>query len=225
MYCIIDTREHKLIDICKKNNIDIIIKQLDVGDIIIKKNEEILCIIERKTFDDLGASIKDGRYKEQKARLLSNYNNIIYLLEGEYNKCNTIAENILSGAIINMIFRDNIKILYSDSIEHTYKIITQLLKKYSDNTFETIKSNSSNYVDNIKICKKQNLTKETCNIAQLSIIPGISKSIATIIIKEYNSLENIINNLNKDNNSLANIQLNKKKLGTKLSQRLSEYLC
>jgi ERCC4-type nuclease len=41
-------------------------------------------IIERKTADDLAASIMDGRYEEQKFRLRNcGINNVIYLVEGK----------------------------------------------------------------------------------------------------------------------------------------------
>ena len=42
-------------------------------------------IFERKTLTDLNASINDGRYKEQKHRLLSSYSNnaITYIIEGD----------------------------------------------------------------------------------------------------------------------------------------------
>ena len=41
-------------------------------------------IVERKTADDLAASIVDGRYEEQKVRLKNcGINNVIYLIEGK----------------------------------------------------------------------------------------------------------------------------------------------
>lgn len=40
-------------------------------------------IVERKTADDLAASIMDGRYEEQKYRLkICGINNVVYLVEG-----------------------------------------------------------------------------------------------------------------------------------------------
>lgn len=67
-------------------NLSIVSENLPLGDIIIcdnAGNEKI--IIERKTLQDLAASIRDGRYKEQAFRLnacnMPNHN-IIYLLEG-----------------------------------------------------------------------------------------------------------------------------------------------
>jgi len=67
-------------------NLSIVSENLPLGDIIIcdnAGNEKI--IIERKTLQDLAASIRDGRYKEQAFRLnacnMPNHN-IIYLVEG-----------------------------------------------------------------------------------------------------------------------------------------------
>ena len=89
---IIDAREHKLIELIKSIpnfNIQYVIQQLQIGDIIIQykmptgkpnnktnntNNTDIInytfnIIIERKYITDMIASVKDGRYKEQKIRL------------------------------------------------------------------------------------------------------------------------------------------------------------
>ena len=85
---IIDSRETQLIKIIEnrdldiyKDSINISKEQLDNGDIHIKFNETLF-IYERKTTNDLISSVKDGRYKEQKQRLLSNFENINYIIEG-----------------------------------------------------------------------------------------------------------------------------------------------
>ena len=70
MQFIIDNREKELKDYFK-NNDNIKFENLDIGDIVIKDNDKIIMMIERKTLEDLSASIKDGRYKEQKIRLKS----------------------------------------------------------------------------------------------------------------------------------------------------------
>ena len=75
----IDYREKKLIPIIQSLNndynfnINIEVENLPIGDIIIydKRGNEKL-IIERKTLNDLAASIRDGRYSEQSFRLENN---------------------------------------------------------------------------------------------------------------------------------------------------------
>ena len=67
----IDYRELKLKKEFESNPI-FRFKNLDIGDILCYINDELKLIIERKTITDLYSSIKDGRYHEQKTRLLSN---------------------------------------------------------------------------------------------------------------------------------------------------------
>ena len=78
----IDNREIKLIELLKsystqnKTLIPLDVKPLHIGDIIIEHSVlanptpvKYTIIIERKCVSDMIASIKDGRYKEQKIRL------------------------------------------------------------------------------------------------------------------------------------------------------------
>ena len=86
----VDIREKKLIPLLKALNkdynydIEIIVERLDLGDIIVTNdsNDELL-IIERKSLNDLAASIRDGRYAEQSFRLTNeslHNHNIVYLI-------------------------------------------------------------------------------------------------------------------------------------------------
>jgi len=226
MEIIIDNREKDILELFKNNNIIHQNKNLEIGDIQFVINNEIIYIIERKTYDDLGASIKDGRYKEQKIRLLANNNNnIFYIIEGNKNKCKTLAYNSLLGSIINMLFRDNIKIINSTDINETYKIIIQIKDKYNNGKFKKIDCDKSDYVSSIKTNKKENMDKNMCSIVQLSVIPGVSKKIAEVIINKYISLSNLIEEFkNNDNLLLANIELEKRKLGKVLSKKIYDFL-
>ena len=99
---IVDNREKRsatdlnyFFDKLYANNIRCELRSLPLGDFVwtvrikdtaMKKgyHEFVLdYIIERKTADDLAASILDGRYEEQKFRLKScGINNVMYLIEG-----------------------------------------------------------------------------------------------------------------------------------------------
>lgn len=65
MEFIIDNRETKAKQYFEKHEYTNA-RNLELGDFVFKYNEDIVCLIERKTISDLLASIKDGRYKEQK---------------------------------------------------------------------------------------------------------------------------------------------------------------
>lgn len=70
-----------------KTPIKIVSENLPIGDIIICHDDgSEVALIERKTLNDLAASIQDGRYKEQSFRLHNcsvHNHNIYYLIEGD----------------------------------------------------------------------------------------------------------------------------------------------
>jgi len=86
---IIDQRENKIKNLLEEDE-NIEYTNLDLGDFVFKIKDEIVLIIERKTVEDLAASIKDGRYREQKSRLLANFSKhqILYIIEGNVTKNN-----------------------------------------------------------------------------------------------------------------------------------------
>ena len=79
----IDVREHELIQLAGEKKIPIQTEQLPIGDILIRHADQTL-VFERKTLADLAASIKDGRYSEQRQRLKSTYpfHRVTFIIEG-----------------------------------------------------------------------------------------------------------------------------------------------
>ena len=103
MKLVIDNRENKLIEHFK-NREHVEIKMLEIGDIIFYHEDKIVLLIERKTITDLSSSIKDGRYREQKKRLLCcgiPVDKVLYLLEGDVN--NTYSGRVKTKTIIGSI--------------------------------------------------------------------------------------------------------------------------
>ena len=239
MNIIIDIRENKLIDLFEKNNIEFVKKQLDIGDIILEKNDEINLLIERKTIQDLISSIKDGRYKEQKTRILSkiNIDNVLYLIEGRVDNLK-YDEKVVFGSITNMIFRDNIKLINTGNIKQSYDLILNLKKKFIEGTFEA--KQNLNYNECIKLNKKENITNELFNIQVLSNIPGVSIKMAEVILQEVKSVKELIIKYNKSVIELEKDCINfekeneellkdikyseKRKVGKIISKRIYDFL-
>ena len=102
---------------------------------------KINMIIERKTINDLAASVKDGRYMEQKMRLLSKRREdpelkLAYILEGNYSfspkfTCANINNKTLSGVLINSIVRDNILIFVTKDVNDTNFLLLNLFERFS----------------------------------------------------------------------------------------------
>jgi len=244
-----DSRELKLKELLesnKKEGITLTEKYLDLGDIIFKKDDEEILIVERKTLSDLYSSIQDGRYKEQKIRLMGNYpiEKIVYIIEGHISQQNTKffknSKNITNGALLNMAFRDKITVIKTENINETrdilYCIGSKIIKNpefFSVNDGNSV-NNSVSYLDTVKVSKKDNMNPKLCNIVQLSQIPGVSKMMAQTIIDKYGSISNLIcdyqkigsgESCEKDKKEmLKNIQFTNRKLGPIVSARIYDYL-
>jgi ERCC4-type nuclease len=205
---IIDTREHVLYknilerDLDKyKDFLEIEKKQLELSDIHICFRDNIL-FFERKTVSDMLSSIKDGRYKEQKNRLLSNINssNITYIIEGGTILSN---DNILSSVYLHSIYRDNIHLTFVKNCEETATFLLTLCIKIIEGCDKFLKKNEElSYIDCCKIKSKKisNIDIKTCYLLQLSQIPNISIIIAKNIEKIYPNLRDLLKSLDETNN-------------------------
>jgi ERCC4-type nuclease len=210
----IDNRENELI-LLLEGRVKFSKEQLEIGDIIIKKNDEIVLIIERKSISDLKASICDGRLREQKARMVENVNRqrIMYLIEGNLSrkltdKVSGMPVSTLIGGIINIQLRDNIKVYKTTNIKETVEFVIKLMDKFEkdgDTFFKTESSDgitASEYSATLKTRKKDNMTPVVWFNAQLTLIPQITDKISSEIIKIYPSVKDLMHayeNLTDDN--------------------------
>ena len=219
----IDTREHKLIELIKNTSsftIPYEIKNLQLGDIIItpSKYPDKSLIIERKCMTDMIASIKDGRYKEQKIRLqaeiVNNSNTLFcYLLEGMTNDLRLPNDKIvLYGSIISSMFRDKIPLIRTLSLLETLDMIIRLYERMNKNIndfFSLKKVINSNHTPEHNIQNNSNVN--IISNSNLSIIDNSNVSIipnSNISIVANNNLDT--NNVDTNNLYLQSIKKNKK---------------
>jgi ERCC4-type nuclease len=250
---IIDNREAKLIELIKNTssfNIPYEIKSLQIGDIIISndKHPEKSMIIERKCVQDMLASIKDGRYKEQKIRLLaekfqSNGNKLIcYLIEGSSQDVRYPTEKkVLHGSLISSIFRDEIPLIRSMSLNETLDIIirisdrmnkdiTDFFKPIEKQTIVAITESKiepvleSNLEPNLEPVLDSNLNENTIQELNNTETPETAETTETPLL--INSYLNSIKKCKKDNLtpklwnqiSLTNIPGVSTNIATKISE-------
>jgi ERCC4-type nuclease len=140
----IDTREHELFKKCeatisavpKFSAIKLVSETLPLGDIIINDGTDDCIIIERKTLNDLSASIKDGRYEEQSYRLngIQHHNhNIVYLIEGDMQRFNSFKERIDKQTMYSAMFSINyfkgFSVMRSNTIDETATMVCNMVYK------------------------------------------------------------------------------------------------
>ena len=262
MTLVIDCRECKLIKLLENDNVDIKKKQLEIGDIqVLNNSEEIRYLIERKSINDLIASLRDGRYREQKLRVMSSIQNnqqfknaqFLYLIEGNLENETNDNKKAIYGTYISLLLRDNIKIIKTDNLEETNNFLIRLINRLktkddlikitnsnnqinsnnNDNNNNSNNINNNNqYLESIKSSKKKNINVKNCQILFLNVIPGISVKIANVIIEQYTSINNLINqyhrleNIKEKDELLKDVQITtKRKLGKVLSKKIYQHLC
>lgn len=200
---IVDTRERELIERMSANN-NIIVEQLDIGDIVFRRDNETILVIERKTINDLKASICDGRGREQKSRLLGSTpkHRIMYLIEGSLNKSldskiSGLPVSTLIGSLINTQLRDGIKVYKTSSIEESVNFLYKLhdkLEKDGEMYFKEEEQSitAGKYSSTLKKQKKANMTPNVWFITQLSLIPQVTEKIATVIVEKYPTVRDLM---------------------------------
>jgi ERCC4-type nuclease len=143
MHIIVDERERDLYEKIDSivnfsgNNTSIQISRevLPLGDILIRTDgQRNIVLIERKSFSDLLASIKDGRYEEQSYRLIHtgeySPHNIIYMIEGMYSQLKTPMEKrIILSAMTSLNHFKGFSVCRTCSLNETAETIVWMAEK------------------------------------------------------------------------------------------------
>lgn len=263
MYLLIDYRESAFInklseysyienDVLKTveiNNIEISYKitSLSIGDFIIQSDlsniDTIEMIIERKSIKDLCASITDGRFREQKSRLLDSVKDsskITYIIEGNtkiqvlegVEKQNILSQNIINGSILNLIYKHNYRVVQTENKLDTFNNILLLYKKFKNGDFKNDNTNRT-----VELVTKSKKISDNKILNQLCLISGVSSKTANVIINEmkFTTIQDIIEmylskSLEKEREEmLAYIIIDNskriRKVGNALSKKIYYYLC
>lgn len=247
MQLIIDYREKSLMDELAKLKISYTNENLAIGDICIRSNDVDLVLLERKTLHDLASSIRDGRYKEQSFRLNDSNvhnHNIVYIIEGNLSKYNPpnmikspITRRALQSAIISLSYYKGFSVMRTESLTDTADYVVALLEKltkenkqgyYEDKRKEECASEPKNYTSCIKKQKKNYITPVNIHEIMLASIPSISISIATAIMVEYKTIDNLIAACKNDSKCLEHFKHDvngvSKKLSKPVIKNINDYL-
>jgi ERCC4-type nuclease len=141
MKIILDNRENPLYEKCvsllnntKSQELILSKEVLLLGDILIQTNEgKDIVLIERKSIQDLLASIKDGRYEEQSYRLIHSSgiprHNIQYIIEGGISFLNPAEKKIIFSAMTSLSIFKGFSVLRTSSLQETADYIISMCDK------------------------------------------------------------------------------------------------
>ncbi len=219
MTLVLDTREHGLIPLLSSATVE----QLPVGDAWIRDpSGNTLVVVERKTTSDFEASFLDGRYREQRTRLLSHCAEIkarpLYILEGGIDgRRRTLERSALQKLLHRLMLRYGVAVWHSTSLEDTAQTLTLLTAQVAEDP-KVFEAETVSYTDVNKISKKSN--QEDPRVfasACLQQCPGVSAKAADALLTAFGTLTKI---LEADEKSLADVKVGAKRLGPAVAKRL-----
>tara|TARA_Y100001970_G_scaffold233279_1_gene290718 strand:+ start:506 stop:1279 length:774 start_codon:yes stop_codon:yes gene_type:complete len=217
MKLVIDSREQSLIKLLSsdienssqffKKEINVENGNLAIGDLIIYGDDgKELIIFERKSLADLASSISDGRYNEQSFRLNEHEvhnHNIVYIIEGDFNKFRSygrIDSRALHSSIFNLMYYKGFSVYRTFNIQETSFLVCRFLDKLSrEKTQLGYYNGNKEKMDNVhysEVCKsstkKSQITPSNIGIIMLMQIPCVSSQCAQAIMKNYETLIDLI---------------------------------
>ena len=211
----IDFREQKLLAYIGDNQ-DCAIKTLLLGDFrIYNDTHEIL--IERKTWSDVRASIRDGRFREQRSRLLlwkseSSQRQIVYIVEGTFDREFLMEKQTMYRLMIGY----SIPLFFTETMEQTWNTITFLSNSDPSRLFQTRSIEQDQVEARLKGVQKKNYENAKLFFIQILFsIRGISSPMAVAIGEHFESCHDFFveyqNNVDELEKTLLNIRYHDKK--------------
>lgn len=204
---------------------------LDVGDIafVTDMSGAPAVVMERKTAEDLGASQKDGRYREQRARLFALRGAgtaIGYIVESppwspSFSRTwcrGAFTEVHLQQTIARLHLRYTIPVFQSTSVKDTATWIRRIAGQLvtDPNAFKgglatDAAAAAAAYTEAINVKKADNKTPERIFHAMLMTLPGLGKAAVDAIAAATNSSFTALQALTEE--QIADIPTGKRKVG------------
>ena len=229
----LDDREHGLRNLLSTETF--IFKHLPVGDIWIgaeSESVEILehgLIIERKSVADFEASILDGRYREQRSRLLAYSTekkaHPIYIIEGSMNRFGNVRlqKSALIKHLTRLAIRYNITVFQTDSKDETAELCVLLSEQLKTDPTTFAQPKTMTYIETRGKSRQEN--SDDPKVFATSVIQccrGISATGAQAILAAFGSSLKGVWEASQE--QLAAVQVGKQKLGQVKALRLHTLL-
>jgi hypothetical protein len=228
----LDDREHGLRPLLPHETFPF--THLPVGDIWIgvdenKQVREHGIVIERKSVADLEASILDGRYREQRSRLLAYTNekkaHPLYIIEGEMDRLGQVRlkQPALMKHLTRLAIRYHIAVFQTASIKETAELCLLLAEQWASDptTFEQPKTMT--YIETRGNSRQENSDDpKVFATSVLQCCRGISAAGSQAILAAFGSTLKGVWEASKE--QLAAVQVGKQKFGNVKAERLYSLL-
>ena len=233
--CLFDDREHGLRELLPQWPI----AHLPVADIWIGVSQETSSevkspevknpgiMIERKSAADLEASILDGRYREQRSRLMTYATerkaHVAYIIEGELDRLGaTLAKQALMKHITRLALRYKIAVFQTACLKETAELCSLLRDQLTTDPTTFEQPTTMTYIETRGKSRQENSDDPAVFATSvLQACRGISSTGAQAILAVFKNLEGI---MAATQEQFAAVQVGKQKLGQVKAARLYSLL-
>jgi ERCC4-type nuclease len=240
MQLVLDVRERGLAAALTAAGTPFTTAALDVGDLVIQQIDGTpLLVAERKSLADFAASNNDGRYREQRARLMAVRGSgvaVVYLLEGRWTGIDEApvggtrtTEGALRRLTTRLVLRYGLPVLATADIQATAKWVRTLLEQLTDDAtvfqpegdMATAQMAAmAGLTAVLSTAKKGNKTANGTAAAMLSAVPGLGAKRVEAVLAEKSIAELAAMTAAE----LAALVAGGKRLGEKLGEALATAL-
>lgn len=232
MELVVDAREHELIERLREKESErrMVVEGLTIGDIMVRGEDgRPILLVERKTVADLCASVRDGRYRDQRRRwgeFQMDYPEarVALWLEGDLMACPD------RGLLLNMLMRlqsiHHVLVHQVRSMEMLIASLDLVLEKFEKEPGHLLRSSDSNPGGGASGCLKkykktcaEDWDAETMWRGLLTMIPGVSTTVADAIRERYPTMHDLLREATFAD--LAAIRLaSGRRIGDRLARRI-----
>ena len=196
-----------------------------------------LVVLERKTAEDLAASQRDGRYREQRARLFALRGAgtaIGYVLEfphwsptlsRSFGAAAAFTEKHLQTAMVRLHLRYTIPTFQSTSVKETATWIQRIAASlvadstaFNGGVANTVVEAAAAYTEALHVKKADNSSPERIFWCFLMAIPGMGKAAATALAARAGNSLTALQALTLE--QLLEVQVGKRRIGKPLAEAL-----
>ena len=225
---VVDSRETRLADGLKVIGVPFQTAGLDVGDFMIQTEAgEPLMVVERKSLADFAASNADGRYREQRARLMAVRGSgvaVLYVLEGAWSLGDPLKmygrtpEKQLQRLVTRLVLRYGMPVMQTEGILDTARLAALLLEQLTDDPTVFVPEGDlatsqvaamAGMTAVLSTAKKGNKTAAGTAHAMLSAIPGLGAKKVDALLTTHSIADLVA----LSGEQLSQVQVGGKKLG------------
>jgi ERCC4-type nuclease len=184
--------------------VTVVLDNLECGDFVIEYDGVVVVTFERKTWKDLLSSIKDGRYRIQKDKMLGcvGKDKMMYILEGgsDWTGKGTglfleVDRKSVISSVINTQLRDGIRVVGTKGLDDTCEFLIQVLIRVVKEPSRYVKVTGVEGGDIVVATKEDYIAKHKVSSAedlfffQMTQVPGISAKTAATFVKEFGTMK------------------------------------